>query len=78
MSRAIPLLPSGPLVACSRVNLTFTYFEHYFANPQEVYTSNTWYIACLLCQLVATMVRVELRAMHPEDEQVMPETCRGP
>jgi hypothetical protein len=48
---------------------TSTCFEHYLLILRKRYTNDTWYIACVLCQLTAT---------PPEDEQVMLETCRDP
>jgi hypothetical protein len=50
-------------------------FRTLLAHPQEALTSGTWYIACVLCQLAATRIGVELVF---EDEQVMLETYRCP
>jgi hypothetical protein len=35
-------------------------FRALLAHPQKVCTSGTWYIACMLCQLAATRIGVEL------------------
>jgi hypothetical protein len=63
-------------------------FRALLAHPQEVYTSGTWYIASVLCQLAAEILvqptditRNIPRAVceaPPEDEQVMLKACRGP
>jgi hypothetical protein len=67
-------------------------FRALLAHPQEVYTNYNWYTAWALCRLVATGIGVERQpaniirkqhtnvvyVSHPEDEQVMVETCRGP
>jgi hypothetical protein len=34
--------------------------EHYLLNLRRRCTNNTWYIACVLCQLAATWVGEEL------------------
>jgi hypothetical protein len=58
-------------------------FRALLAHPQEGCTNGTWYIACVLCQLVAFRIGVEVEwnavcGAPPADEQVMLETCRGP
>jgi hypothetical protein len=40
--------------------MSFTCFEHYLLILRRRYTSGAWYIACVLCQLAATRVGVEL------------------
>jgi ABC-type thiamin/hydroxymethylpyrimidine transport system permease subunit len=35
-------------------------FPASLTHPQEAFTKGTWYIACVLCQLAATRIEVEL------------------
>jgi hypothetical protein len=40
-------------------------FRALLAHPQEVLHKRTWYIACVLCQVVATRIGVELVSPTP-------------
>jgi hypothetical protein len=61
-----------------------TCFGHYLLILRRRYTNDTWYIACVLCQLAAPGLEWNWHNTHaiskvpPDDEQVMLETCRGP
>jgi hypothetical protein len=51
------LEPSGPVKACNGNGIAFLYlyltrFERYLFILSRPYTNGTWYIACVLCQLL--------------------------
>jgi hypothetical protein len=51
-------------------------FRALLAHPQEVHTSWTWYITCVLYQLAAPDIPSAACVALPEDEQVMLEKGR--
>jgi hypothetical protein len=48
-----------------------TCFEHHLLNFRRCYTSNNWYIACVLCLLVATRIGEELVSKTPVPLQLL-------